>query len=58
VASSQIFEDANEDEGEMGLLVSYLSEGRIEADADALLDDFVEASGSARQAANFFLTNR
>ncbi len=31
----------------MGLLVSYLSEGRIEADADALLDEFVEASGTA-----------
>jgi hypothetical protein len=34
----------------MGLLVSYLSEGRIEADADALLDEFVEASGSGLQA--------
>lgn len=34
----------------MGLLVSYLSEDRIEADADALLDEFVEASGSGLQA--------
>ncbi|MEI6537608.1 MAG: ImmA/IrrE family metallo-endopeptidase [Verrucomicrobiaceae bacterium] len=31
-------------------MVSYLSEGRIEADADALLDEFVEASGSGLQA--------